>query len=62
MSVIPFPSGICDRADIMGRHGQGQRQLSCEFRLDEAVPEDHLVQKLGALLDDSWVYMELAPY
>jgi transposase len=37
-------------------------RLFYEFRLDEAVPNDHLVRKIGALLDLSWVYMELAPY
>ena len=46
----------------MGRRNQGQGQLFYEFRLDEAVPDDHLVRKVGALLDLSWVYTELAPY
>ena len=46
----------------MGRCNQGQGQLFYEFRLDEAVPDDHLVRKIGALLDLSWVYAELAPY
>src|SRR5262245_20509565 len=47
---------------MMGRCNQGQGQLFYEFRLDEAVPDDHLVRKIGALLDLSWVYAELAPY
>ncbi len=47
---------------MMGRRNQGQGQLFYEFRLDEAVPEDHLVRKIGALLDLSWVYAELARY
>ena len=47
---------------MMGRRSQGHRQLFYEFSLDEAVPEDHLVRKIGALLDLSWVYAELAPY
>jgi len=47
---------------MMGRRNQGQGQLFYEFRLDEAVPDDHLVRKIGALLDLSWVYAELAPY
>ena len=46
----------------MGRRSQGQGQLFYEFRLDEAVPEDHLARKIGALLDLSGVYTELAPY
>ena len=28
--------------------------------LDEAVPDDHLVRKIDAALDLSWVYAELA--
>jgi transposase len=47
---------------MMGRRQQGQGQLFYEFRLDEAVPDDHLVRKIRALLDLSWVYAELAPY
>ena len=47
---------------MMGRRNQDQGQLFYEFRLDEAVPDDHLVRKVGALLDLSWVYAELAPY
>jgi hypothetical protein len=40
---------------MMGRRQQGQGQLFYEFHLDEAVPDDHLVRKIGALLDLSWV-------
>ena len=47
---------------MMGRRQQGQGQLFYEFRLDEAVPDDHLVRKIRGLLDLSWVYAELAPY
>jgi transposase len=47
---------------MMGRRNQGQGQLFYEFSLDEAVPEDHLVRQIAALLDLSWVYDELAPY
>jgi transposase len=49
-------------ADMMGRRNQSQGQLFYEFRLDEAVPGDHLVRKISALLDLSWVYAELEPY
>ena len=45
----------------MGRRNLGQGQLFYEFRLDEAIPEDHLVRKIRALLDLSWVYAELSP-
>ncbi len=47
---------------MMGRCSQGQGHLFYEFRLDEAVPDDHLVRKLGAVLDLSWVHADLAPY
>ena len=47
---------------MMGRRNQGQEQLFYEFCLDEAVPDDHLVRQIGAVLNLSWVYAELAPY
>src|SRR5262245_40241315 len=47
---------------MMGRRNQSQAQLFYEFRLDDAVPDDHLARKISALLDLSWVYAELAPY
>lgn len=47
---------------MMGRRNRGQGQLFYEFHLDEAVPEDHLVRKIAALLDLLWAYTELAPY
>jgi hypothetical protein len=43
----------------MGRLNREQGQLFYEFRLDEVVPEDHLVRKIGAVLDLSWVHSEL---
>jgi transposase len=46
----------------MGRRNEGQGQLFYEFCLDEVVPDDHLVRQIGALLNLSWVYAELAPY
>ncbi len=50
------------RAEMMGRRNQGQSQLFYEFRLDEVVPDDHLVRRTGWLIELSWVYEELAPY
>jgi transposase len=47
---------------MMGRRNRDQGQLFYEFRLDEAVPDDHLVRRIRALLDLSWVYTELEPY
>src|SRR3990170_1001243 len=47
---------------MMGRLNRDQEQLFYEFRLDEVVPDDHLVRKIGAVLDLSWVHAELAPH
>src|ERR1700674_447887 len=47
---------------MMGQLNRDQRQLFYEFRLEEVVPQDHLVRKIGAVLDLSWVHGELAPY
>ena len=46
----------------MGQLNQDQGQLFYSFNLDEAVPEDHLVRKIAAVLDLSWVHGELADY
>ena len=47
---------------MMGRQNNEQGPLFYEFCLDEAVPDDHLVRKIDAVLDLSWVYAELAPH
>jgi transposase len=47
---------------MMGRRNHDQEQFFYSFRLDEAVPDDHLVRKIAAVLDLSWVHSELAPY
>jgi transposase len=47
---------------MMGRQNNDQGPLFYEFRLDEAVPADHLVRQIDAVLDLSWVYAELAPH
>jgi transposase len=47
---------------MMGRLNQDQGQLFYSFCLDEAVPDDHLVREVAAVLDLSWVHAELAPY
>jgi transposase len=39
-----------------------QAQFFYSFRLDEAVPDDHPVREIAAVLDLSWVHSELAPY
>src|ERR1700690_511368 len=46
---------------MMGRLKSDQGQLFYEFHLGDAVPEDHLVRKIDAALDLSWLRSELAP-
>src|SRR5271170_6331256 len=45
---------------MMGRHERDQERLFYSFCLDEAVPDDHLVRAIAAVLDLSWVHAELA--
>jgi transposase len=47
---------------MMGHLKSDQAQLFYEFRLGDAVPEDHLVRKIDAALDLSWLRSELAPH
>src|SRR3990172_10677146 len=47
---------------MMGRGTQDQGQLFYSFNLDAAVPDDHLVRRIAAVLDLSWVHDELAPH
>jgi hypothetical protein len=46
---------------MMGRLKNDQGQLFYEFRLGDAVPEDHMVRKIDTALDLSWLRSELAP-
>lgn len=47
---------------MMGRLKSEQAQLFYQFQLGDAVPEDHLVRKIDAALDLSWLRSELAPH
>ena len=47
---------------MMGRLKGDQSQLFYEFRLDDIVPDDHLVRGISVVLDLSWVHAELAPH
>jgi transposase len=47
---------------MMGRLKRDQEQLFYSFSLEEAVPDDHLVRTIAAVLDLSWVHRELEPY
>jgi len=45
---------------MMGRLKGDQGQLFYEFHIDDAVPADHTVRAIDAVLDLSWVRAELA--
>ena len=47
---------------MMGHLNHDQGQFFYSFHLDEAVPDDHSVRGIAAVLDLSWVYSELAPF
>src|SRR4249920_3342565 len=47
---------------MMGRLKSDQGQLFYEFHLGDAIPEDHLVRKIDAALDLSWLHSELASH
>src|SRR6202046_3226171 len=47
---------------MMGRLKSDQGQLFYEFRLGDAVPEDHMVRKIDIALDLTWLRSELAPH
>lgn len=47
---------------MMGRSNGDQDRLFYDVRLDDLVPRDHLVRRIEAVLDLSWLHGELAPY
>src|SRR6201987_5438403 len=47
---------------MMGRLNHDQGEFFYSFCLDEAVPDDHPVRAIAAVLDLSWVHAELAPF
>jgi transposase len=47
---------------MTGRLNYDQGQLFYSFCLEEAVPDDHLVREIAAVLELSWVHAQLAPY
>ena len=46
----------------MGEPGGRQDRLFYEFDLEEMVPADHLLGRIDAVLDLSWLRGELKPY
>jgi len=47
---------------MMGRLESNQDQFFYNFCLDDVVPTDHLVRRIDAVLDLSWLHGELEPY
>jgi transposase len=47
---------------MMGRLNHDQEQFFYSFCLADAVPDDHPVRGIAAVLDLTWVHAELAPY
>jgi transposase len=47
---------------MMGRLNHDQKQFFYSFRLDDAVPDEHPLREIAAVLDLSWLHAELAPY
>ncbi len=46
----------------MGRRTGEQGHLFYAFDLEAVVPDDHQVRQIAAVLDLSWVHVELAPH
>ena len=46
---------------MMGRLNHDQGEFFYSFRLDDAVPDDHPVRAIAAVLDLSWVHAEQRP-
>ena len=47
---------------MMGRLNHAQGQLFYSFCLADAVPDDHPIREITAVLDLTWVYAELASH
>ena len=47
---------------MMGRLDSSQDRFFYNFSLDDVVPADHLVRRIDAVLDLSWLHGELGPY
>jgi hypothetical protein len=54
--ILLFHCDSLRRRAMMGRLNHDQGQLFYSFNLEEAVPDDHLVRQVAAVLDLSWVY------
>ena len=56
-TVIPnLWDGFLERRTMMGRLNHDQGQLFYSFCLADAVPDDHPIREIAAVLDLRWVY------
>ena len=46
---------------MMGRLANDQDKFFYDFRLEDHVPSDHLLRRIAAVLDLSWLRAELSP-
>ena len=46
---------------MMGRLESSQNQFFYNFCLDDVVPADHMVRRIDAVLDLSWLHEEMEP-
>src|SRR6476619_1460333 len=58
VALMRFAMEAIDDGAAQSRPGR----VFFSFRLDEAVPDNHPVRAIAAVLDLSWVYSELAPF
>jgi transposase len=58
VAVMRFATGADHDGAAQSRPGT----VFLFIRLDEAIPNDHPVREVAAVLDLSWVHSELAPY
>ena len=47
---------------MMDRLKSEQGQLFYQFHLEDAVPDDHVVRRIDAALDLSWLRSDLSPH
>ena len=47
---------------MMGPAVGRQDRLFYEFNLEERIPPDHLLRRIDAVLDLSWLRADLAPF
>ena len=47
---------------MMGRLASDQSKFFYDFHLDDHVPSDHLLRRIDAVLDLSWLRAELSPF